>query len=124
MESAEKSNAAYAMLPELSTIGITGVHTLTIDEGAARALNHDGRSLLPTGICSIDGIFQRGDTVMIRSSDHKELARGIVRYPSQDLDLIKGRQSDEIAGILGYYYGAVAVHRNDLILVSYPSGGK
>lgn len=90
---------------------------LTIDEGAVRALKHSGRSLLPAGILSIDGSFRRGDTVRIQSPEQIELARGIVRYSSVDLSLIKGRQSEEIAAILGYYYGAVTVHRNDLILL-------
>jgi glutamate 5-kinase len=44
------------------------------------------------------------------------LARGITRYDSADLERIQGRQSDEIVQILGYAYGPVAVHRNDLIL--------
>lgn len=90
---------------------------LTIDEGAVRALKQSGRSLLPAGILSIDGSFHRGDTVRIQSPEQKELARGIVRYSSNDLALIKGHQSEEITDILGYFYGAVAVHRNDLILL-------
>jgi glutamate 5-kinase len=93
----------------------TGV--LTIDEGAVRALKGSGRSLLPAGIQSVGGSFRRGETVHIQSPDQKELARGIVRYSSKDLALIKGRQSEEIPEILGYFYGAVAVHRNDLILL-------
>ena len=97
--------------------GSTPTGILTIDEGAVRALRQSGRSLLPAGIQSIEGNFRRGDTVRIHSTDQKELARGIVRYSSKDLALIKGHQSEEIAHILGYFYGAVAVHRNDLILL-------
>ncbi|MCJ7703834.1 MAG: glutamate 5-kinase [Anaerolineales bacterium] len=97
--------------------GSTPTGALTIDDGAVRALEQSGRSLLPAGIQSIEGGFRRGDTVRIQSPEQKELARGIVRYSSKDLALIKGRQSDEIAEILGYFYGAVAVHRNDLILL-------
>ena len=93
----------------------TGV--LTIDEGAIQALKQSGRSLLPVGIHAVDGSFHRGDTVRILTPGQVELARGIVRYSSKDLNLIKGRQSDEIIDILGYHYGKVAVHRNDLILL-------
>lgn len=97
--------------------GSTPTGVLTIDEGAMQALKQSGRSLLPAGITSIEGGFRRGETVHIQSPEMKELARGIVRYSSEDLSLIKGHQSEEIASILGYFYGAVAVHRNDLILL-------
>ena len=97
--------------------GSTPTGTLIIDKGAVRAIKQSGRSLLPAGINAIIGNFQRGDTVRIQSPEQKELARGIVRYASKDLLLIKGCQSEEIAEILGYFYGAVVVHRNDLILL-------
>ncbi|MEN8241867.1 MAG: glutamate 5-kinase [Chloroflexota bacterium] len=97
--------------------GSTPTGLLTIDEGAVRALKQSGRSLLPAGIHAIEGSFQRGDTVRIQSTEQLELARGIVRYSSKDLALIKGRQSEEINEVLGYFYGSVAVHRNDLILL-------
>jgi len=97
--------------------GSTPTGALTIDEGAMQALKQSGRSLLPAGIISIEGSFRRGDTVRIQSPEQVELARGIVRYSSKDLALIKGRQSEEIVEFLGYFYGAVAVHRNDLILL-------
>ena len=45
------------------------------------------------------------------------LPRGIARYDSADLTRILGCRSDQIEAKLGYEYGPVAVHRNDLILV-------
>ncbi|HFQ93353.1 MAG TPA: glutamate 5-kinase, partial [Anaerolineae bacterium] len=53
----------------------------------------------------------------IQGPDGRELARGITRYTSADLTRIAGRQSDDIEAVLGYAYGPVAVHRNDMILV-------
>ncbi len=91
---------------------------LFVDAGAERALLANGRSLLPAGITHLEGIFQRGDTVSIRDANGKELARGIVRYGSEELRRIAGRHSDKIAAELGYTYGPVAVHRNDMIVVS------
>jgi glutamate 5-kinase len=90
---------------------------IIIDAGAEQALCKNGRSLLPAGITHIDGNFERGDTVMIVSNQDNEVARGITRYNSQDLAQIAGCQSDMIAARLGYAYGPVAVHRNDLILL-------
>ncbi|NJN55904.1 MAG: glutamate 5-kinase, partial [Anaerolineae bacterium] len=47
----------------------------------------------------------------------RELARGIARYNSQDMAKIAGHHSDKVAEILGYAYGPVVVHRNDMILL-------
>ncbi|MGH2536306.1 MAG: glutamate 5-kinase [Candidatus Promineifilaceae bacterium] len=91
---------------------------LVVDEGAARALREAGRSLLPAGIVAVEGDFERGDTVTILAdAGHQEVARGIARYGGRELALILGCHSDEIAGRLGYAYGPVAVHRNDMIVM-------
>ncbi len=88
-----------------------------VDDGAARALQQNGRSLLPAGITAVRGTFARGDAISILGPDEAELARGIARYASNDLDQIAGVHSDKIAARLGYAYGPVAVHRNDMILL-------
>lgn len=90
---------------------------LVVDAGAARALHDRGGSLLPAGITSVEGDFGRGDTVLVVGPRGKDLARGITRYASADLRRIRGHHSDEIADLLGYTLGPVAVHRNDMILV-------
>ncbi len=97
--------------------GPTPVGALLVDDGAARALLRKGRSLLPAGIIAIEGDFERGDAVSILGTDRRELARGIARYSGDELRQIVGCQSDQIVERLGYAYGPVAVHRNDLILV-------
>ena len=90
--------------------------TLQIDEGAVQALRTQGSSLLPAGIRSVNGAFERGDTVSLRGPDGREVGRGIVRYDRDDLERIQGCRSDEISERLGYAYGPVAIHRDDLIL--------
>jgi glutamate 5-kinase len=91
--------------------------SIIIDGGAEQALCDSGRSLLPAGILTVQGEFQRGDAVIIRSESGRLLARGITRYSSSDMSHITGMQSDEIEKRLGYAYGPVVVHRNDLILL-------
>lgn len=91
---------------------------LIIDAGAADAIRFKGRSLLPAGIRKVEGNFLRGDTVLILDALRSELARGIVGYTSIDLRKIAGCRSDEIETRLGYTYGDVAIHRNDLILLT------
>ncbi|MDX1546525.1 MAG: glutamate 5-kinase [Rhodothermales bacterium] len=89
---------------------------LVVDAGAARALRARGSSLLPAGIRDVEGMFSRGDLVRIGEDGGGEVARGITRYGADELRRIQGRRSDEITDCLGYDYGPVAVHRNDLIL--------
>ena len=97
--------------------GPTPAGSITVDDGAAQALRTQGRSLLPAGIIAVNGIFECGDSVSITQIDGSEIARGTTRYGNAELQQILGCHSDEIAGRLGYAYGPVAVHRNDLILV-------
>lgn len=93
----------------------TGV--VRIDAGAVIALKSNGRSLLPAGISSVHGTFERGDTVSVQAPSEHELARGITRYASRDLARIAGCRSNAISSQLGYDYGPVAIHRNDMILL-------
>lgn len=97
--------------------GVTHSGHLVVDKGAANALSRRGSSLLPAGILAVNGNFDRGDTVSILNPNNGEIARGIVRYTSDDLQQIRGCHSDNIAERLGYTYGAVVVHRNDMIVL-------
>lgn len=97
--------------------GPTAAGAVVVDAGAARALCEKGSSLLPAGIKGVQGTFERGDAISIRNEAGQELARGIARYGHEDMVRIAGLHSDEIAGRLGYAYGPVAVHRNDLIVM-------
>lgn len=90
---------------------------LVVDAGAADALQARGGSLLPAGVTAVEGTFERGDTVRLVGPGGQVLARGIVRYDSRDVERIRGCHSDEIAARLGYAYGPVVIHRDDLILV-------
>jgi glutamate 5-kinase len=96
--------------------GPTSAGRLRVDAGATNALCNKGGSLLPSGILAIEGTFARGDTVSIVTTENRELGRGLTRYSSSELERIKGCRSGQIPDRLGYAYGAVAVHRNDLIL--------
>lgn len=91
--------------------------TIHVDMGARNALVNRGTSLLPAGIKGVDGSFRRGETVCLSLLDGPEFARGVSRYASAELEVIKGVQSSQIASLLGYDYGAEAIHRNDLILI-------
>lgn len=91
---------------------------VVIDEGAEQAILSRGSSLLPKGITSVSGNFSRGEVLKIRNQQGKDIAKGVSRYNSDAMGLIIGHHSQEISSILGYEYGAVAVHRDDMIIAS------
>ncbi len=88
---------------------------LTVDAGAARALA-GGRSLLPAGVTSVEGVFERGDAVTIIGPDGAMLGRGLSAYASADAMRIANHRSDEIEAILGWRGRDEMVHRDDLVL--------
>jgi glutamate 5-kinase len=86
-----------------------------IDAGAERAL-FSGKSLLPAGVTKVGGAFERGDAVVIRAADGRELGRGLVAYAREDAARIIGKKTSEIATILGFAGRAALVHRDDMVL--------
>jgi glutamate 5-kinase len=88
---------------------------LIVDDGAARAL-HSGKSLLPAGVVGVEGMFDRGDCVIIRTRAGIEAGRGLSAYAAGDIRLIAGHKSGEIATILGYRGRDEIIHRDDLVL--------
>jgi glutamate 5-kinase len=89
--------------------------TLTVDDGAANALRQ-GRSLLPAGVVAVEGSFDRGDCVAIRTKAGIEAGRGLSAYASGDIRRIAGHKSGEITAILGYRGRDEIIHRDDLVL--------
>ena len=90
---------------------------LVVDDGAARALR-GGKSLLPAGVVAVEGAFERGDCVIIRSRAGVEAGRGLSAYASADISRIAGHKSGEIADILGYRGRDEIIHRDDLVVTA------
>ena len=89
--------------------------TLTVDDGAVGALRR-GKSLLPAGVVAVEGIFNRGDAVIICTRAGVEAGRGLSAYSSADIRRIAGYKSSEISGILGYRGRDEIIHRDDLVV--------
>jgi glutamate 5-kinase len=85
------------------------------DAGAVKALR-GGKSLLPAGVVRIEGAFSRGDCVAIRDADGLEIGRGLIAYDSLHAEQIRGRNSRDIAHILGMPGRAEMIHRDDMAL--------
>ena len=90
---------------------------LMLDAGAMRALANDGKSLLPIGVKSIEGAFERGAVVACITPEGRELARGLVNYGANEARRILGRPSSDILSVLGYVDEPELIHRDNLVLL-------
>jgi glutamate 5-kinase len=88
---------------------------IVIDDGAAGALAR-GKSLLPAGVVAVEGVFERGDAVIVRTRSGRAAGRGLAGYSSVEIGRIAGHKSNEIAGILGYRGRDEIIHRDDLVV--------
>lgn len=94
---------------------------IRVDDGAARALLARGASLLPTGIVSVQGPFERGAAVDVARAAGRPFARGLVNFSSAEVDALRGKKTAEIEATLGYFYAAEVIHRDDLVLLDAPA---
>ncbi len=91
---------------------------LVIDPGATDALRSGTKSLLPTGICGVEGDFTEGDVVdIVGDGERAPFARGLTRYSAEDMRQIAGQPSSRIRTALGFSSGDAAVHRDDLVVL-------
>ena len=88
--------------------------SLTLDEGAVRAVVGQRRSLLAAGITAVSGRFYGGDVVELRGPDSTMVARGVVTYDATELATMMGRSTSELPDELR----RPAVHADDLVAVS------
>ncbi len=91
--------------------------TVMVDAGAAKAVAGEGRSLLPSGMRFVSGVFRRGDTVEVVGPDCVPLARGLVNFDSTDCLRICGKSTAEIHEILGADVDKELIHRDNLSLL-------
>ena len=96
--------------------GVNQHAVIIIDAGAKGAIRAGG-SLLPVGISTVTGDFDRGDIVPVRGSDGKDYAIGLVNYSSEEVRRIKGRQSGEIEELLGFAFGDEVIHHNNMTVL-------
>ena len=91
--------------------------TLTLDAGAVRALQVQGKSLLPIGVHEASGEFERGEVVSCIDESRREVARGLVNYSAAETRRILRTPSGEIEARLGYVDEPELIHRDNLVLL-------
>ncbi len=90
---------------------------LLLDDGAASALRHGGKSLLPIGITAVQGEFKRGAVVACLAPDGHTVAHGLINYNAQEARRLAGHASGEIDSLLGYGGDHEIIHRDNLVVL-------
>ncbi len=99
----------------MGTLALGGA--IHVDAGAARALRQ-GKSLLPIGVTRVTGDFARGDAVAILDPEGREIARGLAGLGREEADLVKGKNSQRTAEILGLGARSELVHRDNMVVLA------
>jgi glutamate 5-kinase len=90
---------------------------LVVDAGARRAVQEQGRSLLPIGVLQTAGSFGKGDVVALCDSTGAEFARGLTNYSAADAARICGLRTEQIGEVLGALPYEEIVHRDNLVVI-------
>ncbi len=90
---------------------------ICVDDGAKTALSEKDKSLLASGIVSVDGDFSSGDVVSIAGKDCAEFARGLTNYSSGEITKIKGLKTSGYKVALGYKGRDEIVHKDNLVIL-------
>ncbi|MCX7831983.1 MAG: glutamate 5-kinase [Actinobacteria bacterium] len=99
--------------------------SIVIDEGAKKAIIEKKKSLLPAGVIAVEGDFEAGDAVLVRTESGEEIAKGIAEFSSEEARLIARKSSSEVRKLLGEDVPDEIIHR-DKMVVTYDllKGGK
>src|SRR5690606_29322146 len=98
----------------MGTLDVAG--SVTVDAGAARALL-SGKSLLPIGVTTVRGQFQRGDAIAILDPNGREVARGLASLGRDEAEAVKGKNSARIEQMLGHDTRTEMVHRDNMVVL-------
>ncbi|HEV8001824.1 MAG TPA: glutamate 5-kinase [Planctomycetaceae bacterium] len=90
----------------------------TLDEGARRAVETQGKSLLAIGITAVEGEFAKGEVVSLVDRAGEEFARGLSNYNAHDARAIAGKRTEEIVQALGSLPYEEVIHRDNLVVTT------
>jgi len=85
---------------------------IVLNKGAEKALKNR-KSVLAIGVTDISGVFKEGDVVDIKI-ENKIVARGIINFNSEELEIIKGLKSNQIENRLGHQCSKVVIHADNI----------
>src|SRR5262245_34218561 len=123
---AEKENCGTLILPEANRLtsrkhwiayNLIPAGEIVVGQADYDAVVQKGKSLLPSGLKEIRGLFGVGECVKCVDVDGREFARGLVNYSAQELNQIKGLHTSRIEKVLGYKAYDEIIHRDDLVVL-------
>ncbi|MHC4464152.1 MAG: glutamate 5-kinase, partial [Planctomycetota bacterium] len=85
--------------------------TIFIDNGAMAAVEKR-KSLLPSGVVSVEGAFEAGSVVMLNDN-----AKAVTNLGSSQLQALAGKHSSEIRKILGPKHRDVVAIPEDIVII-------
>ncbi len=91
---------------------------LVLDEGARRAVEQQGKSLLAIGVAAVEGDFEKGEVVSLVDLRGEEFARGLTNYDARTASLVAGKRAEEITALLGAMRYDEVIHRDNLVVRS------
>ncbi len=89
---------------------------LVLDDGAVAAIKEQHRSLLPVGVKTVEGHFERGDVVECVDTQGKRIAVGRVNFSSRSAEIVKGLSSDKVLQVLGEARSLEMIHRDHMAI--------
>jgi glutamate 5-kinase len=89
-----------------------------LDEGARRAVEQQGKSLLAIGIVGVEGDFVKGEVVSLVDRQGDEFARGLTNYDTTSARVIAGKRKDEMTRELVAVPYDEVIHRDNLVVTS------
>lgn len=88
---------------------------IEVDEGAAKAVLHEGKSLLPAGVVRVIGLFQPGQVVEVADSQGIVIGKGQVNYDTQQLESVKGKTTRFARTFTDTAEKIEVIHRDDWV---------
>ena len=85
--------------------------SIVIDDGALKAIRSK-KSLLPSGVVSVSGVFSEGDVILANDT-----VKMVTAFNSSQLESILGKHSSEIASILGGGKKEVIARPEDMVFL-------
>ncbi|MFH0937838.1 MAG: glutamate 5-kinase [Planctomycetota bacterium] len=90
--------------------------SISVDEGAMKALVQQHKSLLPSGIVGAQGNYESGEIVSLLCHDF-EFARGLTNFSAQEIARIRGKKTAQVVKELGQMLFEEVIHRDNLVIL-------
>ncbi|CAN6650435.1 glutamate 5-kinase [Trichomonascus vanleenenianus] len=111
--------------------GLSSHGAIYVDRGAYAAITRSNKAgLLPVGVIGVEGTFHESECVDVYAADRTEdgnvnpdgeaplkIGRALVNYSSNEIERIRGLQSEDIEGRLGYADSEYIAYRDNMAFI-------